>query len=83
LLLLLLKLVVALGLVLHKPVSTIPENTLKFTVGLLLSAFGTFWVGEGGGFDWPGADWSLLGLFALFLGASLLAVRLCRKGSVA
>jgi hypothetical protein len=76
-------LVVALGLVLHKPVSTIPENTLKFTVGLLLSAFGTFWVGEGGGFDWPGADWSLLGLFALFLGASLLAVRLCRKGSVA
>lgn len=76
-------LVVALGLVLHKPVSTIPENTLKFTVGLLLTVFGAFWVGEGAGFAWPGDDWVLLGLFVLFLGASLLAVRLCRKGGVA
>jgi len=40
-------LVVALGLALHRPVAKIPENTLKFVVGVLLSAFGTFWVGEG------------------------------------
>jgi uncharacterized membrane protein len=71
-------LVIALGLVLHKPVATIPENTLKFTVGLLLSAFGTFWVGEGAGFDWPGSDWSLLGLFAGYLAAAMFAVRLCQ-----
>jgi uncharacterized membrane protein len=71
-------LVVALGLVLHKPVSAIPENTLKFTVGVLLSTFGTFWVGEGAGLDWPGEDWSLLLLAAGFLAASLASVSLCR-----
>jgi uncharacterized membrane protein len=70
-------LVVALGIVLHRPVATIPENTLKFTVGVLLSAFGTFWVGEGAGMEWPGADWSLLVLGAGFLLASLAAVQLC------
>jgi uncharacterized membrane protein len=71
-------LVVALGLVLHKPVSTIPENTLKFTVGVLLASFGTFWIGEGAGLDWPGEDWSLLGLGAGFLAAAFAAVSLCR-----
>jgi uncharacterized membrane protein len=67
-------LVVALGLLLHKPVSAIPENTLKFTVGVLLSSFGVFWVGEGAGLHWPGEDWSLLGLAAAFLAASFTAV---------
>lgn len=72
-------LVVGLGLVLHKPVATIPENTLKFAVGVLLSAFGTFWIGEGAGLEWPGADWSLLGLAAGYLGVALATVRLCLK----
>jgi uncharacterized membrane protein len=64
--------VVALGLCLRKPLSSIPENTLKYTVGILLSAFGTFWVGEGLGFVWPGADWSLPGLIlAWFVTARL------------
>ncbi len=76
-------LVIAAGLVVHKPVSTIPENTLKFTVGLLLSAFGTFWIGEGASLDWPGEDWSLLGLFALYLATALIAVRLCRAAQKA
>jgi uncharacterized membrane protein len=40
-------LVILLGLVLHKPLARIPENTLKFSVGVLLSAFGVFWIGEG------------------------------------
>lgn len=70
-------LVVALGLLLHRPVSTIPENTLKFTVGVLLSAFGTFWAGEGLGVDWPGEDWSLLGLTLLFAAAAVTLVRIC------
>ncbi|HEY0206159.1 MAG TPA: hypothetical protein VGC15_18635 [Acetobacteraceae bacterium] len=70
--------VAALGLVLHRPVSMIPENQLKFTVGVLLCAFGTFWAGEGMGLAWPGEDWSLLGLLAGFLGAAAAAVTLCR-----
>ena len=71
-------LVIALGLVLHKPVAMIPENTLKFAVGVLLCAFGTFWVGEGMGLAWPGQDWSILGLNCGFLLAALIAVPLCR-----
>ena len=70
--------VVALGLLLHKPVAMIPENALKFMVGVLLCAFGTFWVGEGMGLAWPGADWSILALNGGFLAAALLAVPLCR-----
>jgi len=71
-------LVVALGVVLHRPLARIPENTLKFLVGVLLSAFGTFWVGEGAGLAWPGADWSILGLTAAFLALALAMVPLCR-----
>lgn len=71
-------LVVALGLALHRPVSMIPENALKFLVGVLTCAFGTFWVGEGMGFAWPGADWSLPALNLGFLLVALAAIRLCR-----
>ena len=70
--------VAALGVALHRPVAMIPENTLKFAVGVLLCAFGTFWTGEGMGLAWPGEDWSILALVAGFLAASGLAVRLCR-----
>jgi Ca2+/H+ antiporter, TMEM165/GDT1 family len=71
--------VILLGLALHRPLASIPENTLKFGVGILLAAFGCFWVGEGIGIDWPGADWSILGLIVGFLITALLAVRLCRS----
>jgi uncharacterized membrane protein len=70
--------VVLLGLALHRPLASVPENALKFTVGVLLSAFGTFWMGEGMGLLWPGADWSILGLVAGYLAAAWLAVPLCR-----
>jgi Ca2+/H+ antiporter, TMEM165/GDT1 family len=70
--------VVVLGVLIHKPLSMIPENTLKFAVGVLLTAFGTFWVGEGIGLAWPGQDWSLLGLVAGFLTIALLSVLGCR-----
>ena len=70
--------VALLGLALHRPLASVPENALKFTVGVLLSAFGTFWMGEGIGLGWPGADWSLLGLVAGYLAAAWLAVKLCR-----
>ena len=74
--------VIALGVVLHRPLARIPENTLKFLVGVLLSAFGAFWVGEGAGLAWPGADWSVLGLIAAFLALALLMVALCRARGV-
>jgi Ca2+/H+ antiporter, TMEM165/GDT1 family len=70
--------VVALGIAVHRPLSRIPENMLKFFVGVLLSAFGTFWVAEGLGFAWPGKDWSILGLIAGFLIAAVIAVPACR-----
>ena len=66
---------------LHRPLASVPENTLKFAVGVLLSGFGIFWVGEGAGFVWPGGDWSLPALVAGFLAVSLAAVPLCRSRS--
>ncbi len=71
--------VAMLGLALHRPLAMVPENSLKFTVGVLLSAFGSFWAGEGLGIVWPGADWSILGLVAGFLALALLTVPLCRR----
>jgi Ca2+/H+ antiporter, TMEM165/GDT1 family len=70
--------VVLLGLMLHRPLALIPENTLKFAVGALLCAFGSFWSGEGIGIMWPGEDWSILGLIAGFLIVAALVVPLCR-----
>jgi Ca2+/H+ antiporter, TMEM165/GDT1 family len=75
--------VVTLGVVIHKPLSTIPENTLKFVVGVLLTAFGTFWFGEGLGLEWPGEDWSILGLVAGFLAVAFLTVPWCRARAAA
>jgi Ca2+/H+ antiporter, TMEM165/GDT1 family len=73
--------VAALGLALHRPLAAIPENALKFAVGVLLSAFGTFWVGEGAGLRWPGGDMALAGLVAGFVAAALSAVFWLRRRS--
>src|SRR5205085_7595151 len=61
-------LVAGVGLVVHRPLARIPENTLKFAVGVMLSAFGVFWTGEGLGLAWPGADLAIVTFAALFLG---------------
>src|SRR6476469_4171379 len=71
--------VVAIGAVVHAPLSRVPENTLKFGVGLLLTTFGTFWATEGAGASWPAEDASLLVLLAFYAGASLIAVRSLRE----
>src|SRR5436305_1097080 len=71
--------VLAAGAIVHRPLSRVPENILKFGVGVMLSAFGVFWTGEGLGIAWPGADFALLLFAALFLGAGLLASAFARK----
>lgn len=71
-------LVAAFGVVLYKPLAQVPENTLKFAVGVLISAFGIFWVGEGLGLAWPGEDSAIVALAATLLAIALIAVRLRR-----
>jgi len=75
--------VIALGLLVHRPLSAIPENILKFVVGVLLTAFGTFWVGEGIGVDWPGEDWSVIALVAGFGIVAVLTSHWCRTQAAA
>ena len=55
-------LVLAVGAVAYRPLARVPENTLKFAVGVMLSAFGVFWTGEGLGVEWPGNDLALVRL---------------------
>ena len=71
--------VVAAGALLHRPLSRVPENTLKFAVGLMLTTFGTFWATEGAGTSWPGDDAALVPILGFFCLASLAAVRMLRR----
>ncbi len=71
--------VAALGVALHRPLARVPENLLKFFVGVLLSAFGTFWVGEGLGLGWPGGDWSIPAMVLGYLLIALLTISLCKR----
>jgi uncharacterized membrane protein len=70
--------VVLLGFTLHRPLQAIPENALKFAVGVMLCAFSTFWLGEGAGIAWPGGDLVLLALIAVYLAGALACVGLVR-----
>jgi uncharacterized membrane protein len=70
--------VVMLGLALHRPLTRVPENALKFTVGSLVSSFGLYWVGEGLGFGWPGGDTAILGLIAGWALLALLLIRMLK-----
>ena len=72
-------LVLAIGLVVHRPLARVPENTLKFVVGLMLTSFGIFWTGEGLGTEWPGADLSLLLILAILAVFSFAAIRWLRS----
>src|SRR5258708_3298260 len=59
-------LVILLGAVVRAPLTKVPENTLKFVVGIMLTSFGTFWAGEGFHVEWPGADAFIIALAALY-----------------
>jgi uncharacterized membrane protein len=71
--------VLSVGLVVHRPLSRVPENTMKFAVGVMLTTFGMFWSGEGSGVSWPGGDAAIIGLLACVLGASLALVSIARR----
>jgi uncharacterized membrane protein len=71
-------LVAGAGIVVHRPLARVPENTLKFAVGVLLSAFGVYWTGEGLGVAWPGADLAIIAFAAMFLAIGLTSVMLAR-----
>ena len=71
--------VLAIGILVHRPLSKVPENTLKFAVGVMLSAFGVFWTGEGLGVEWPGHDLILFLFAALFLATGTTMATLLRR----
>lgn len=60
-------LVVGGGALVRAPLQRVPENALKFVVGIMLTSFGTFWGGEGLGIEWQGADLFLLALIGIYL----------------
>jgi uncharacterized membrane protein len=57
----------------------VPENTLKFAVGVMLTTFGIFWGAEGAGANWPGQDAAILGVLAFVLVLSVTLVALLRR----
>jgi uncharacterized membrane protein len=71
--------VTLVGLIVHRPLSRVPENGLKFVVGLMLVTFGTFWAGEGIGLEWPASDATILILVAGYAIAGLLAIWFARR----
>jgi uncharacterized membrane protein len=67
--------VVGIGVVVHRPLARLPESHLKYAVGVMLTSFGVFFLGEGLGVDWPGGDVALLYVVAAMLAASQAHVR--------
>jgi uncharacterized membrane protein len=67
------------GMIVHAPLTRVPENTLKFGVGVMLTSFGMFWSAEGAGISWPGGDVSILGLIAFAVAVSFGLVAIARR----
>ena len=76
-------LVLAAGAVVHRPLSQVPENGLKYAVGIMLITFGTFWAGEGVGIEWPAGDATLLVLAIGYALLGLAGIWLTRRTLVA
>jgi uncharacterized membrane protein len=70
--------VLVVGIVVHRPLSRVPENGLKYAVGIMLVTFGTFWAGEGIGLEWPGGDAVLVALVIAYVASTLAAIWLAR-----
>jgi len=74
--------ILAIGILVHRPLAKVPENTLKFGVGVMLSAFGVFWIGEGLGIGWPGQDLALAAFASLFLAVGLITAFMLRRSAM-
>jgi len=75
-------LVAGVGLAIRSPLQRVPENTMKFVVGIMLTAFGTFWGAEGAGAHWPGSDAALLVLIPAIAVFALALVAVLRENPV-
>jgi uncharacterized membrane protein len=73
--------VIAVGIALRKPFASVPENAMKFVVGIMLVSFGTYWSGEGLGILWRLGDATLFVIVAVYVAASLALVALLRRRS--
>jgi len=69
------------GFAARAPLARVPENTLKFAVGAMLTSFGTFWGAEGAGANWPGEDAALLAIIPAYLVVALAMVAWLRRGA--
>ena len=76
-------LVLIVGVLVRAPLARVPENTLKFAVGTMLTTFGIFWSAEGAGAHWPGDDASLPGVLGFVVLISFAAVAMLRRRRVA
>jgi uncharacterized membrane protein len=74
--------VAAAGVVVRKPLDRVPENTLKYAVGIILTSMGTFWAAEGMGATWPLDFVSIFVIAAVFFSASRVAVKLVSRRTV-
>jgi uncharacterized membrane protein len=74
-------LVAGAGVAVRAPLARVPENAMKFAVGVMLTSFGIFWGAEGAGASWPGADAALLVIVPALLAISLAFVALIRRGA--
>ncbi|HEY5274213.1 MAG TPA: hypothetical protein VIJ34_13390 [Acidimicrobiales bacterium] len=72
-------LVTVVGFAVARQLREVPENTLKLGVGVMLTSFGVFWIGEGSGFRWPGSDLAILVLIGLFVAVTALSIRFMRS----
>jgi len=72
-------LVAGVGIAVRAPLARVPENTLKFAVGVMLTTFGIFWSTEGAGGNWPGSDAALFGVLAFVIALSALSVAVLRR----
>ena len=66
------------GFALRKPLAQVPENSMKFVVGIMLTSFGIFWGAEGAGAEWPGKDLSLLGIIIFMLIISNILIKVLK-----
>ena len=71
--------VAGVGLAVRAPLARVPENTLKFAVGVMLTSFGIFWGTEGAGASWPGNDAALLVVVPAVAAAAGLAAIVLRR----